>query len=82
MTILVAAITVSCLALAWERFGRVARWSRPAGQIIVDEELRLAQMRLPAGWRQARDLNEAVAIAAKIPVGKFGAVEVRPVMEF
>ena len=31
---------------------------------------------------EARDLNEAVAIAAKIPVGKFGAVEVRPVMEF
>ena len=30
----------------------------------------------------ARDLNEAIAIAAKIPVGKFGAVEVRPVMEF
>jgi hypothetical protein len=31
---------------------------------------------------EARDLNEAIAIAAKIPVGKFGAVEVRPVMEF
>ena len=31
---------------------------------------------------EARDLNEAVAIAAKIPVGRFGAVEVRPVMEF
>jgi hypothetical protein len=31
---------------------------------------------------EARDLNEAIAIAAKIPVGKFGAIEVRPVMEF
>ncbi len=30
----------------------------------------------------ARDLNEAIALAAKIPVGQFGAVEVRPVMEF
>jgi hypothetical protein len=29
---------------------------------------------------EARDLNEAIAIAAKIPVGKFGAVEVRPVV--
>jgi len=27
---------------------------------------------------EARDLNEAIAIAAKIPVGKFGAIEVRP----
>lgn len=27
---------------------------------------------------EARDLNEAVAIAAKIPVGRFGAIEVRP----
>ena len=30
---------------------------------------------------EARDLNEAIAIAAKIPVGKFGAIEVRPVLE-
>lgn len=27
---------------------------------------------------EARDLNEAIEIAAKIPVGKFGAIEVRP----
>jgi hypothetical protein len=27
---------------------------------------------------EARDLNEAIQIAAKIPVGKFGAIEVRP----
>lgn len=31
---------------------------------------------------EARDLNEAIAIAAKIPVGKFGAIEVRPELEF
>ena len=31
---------------------------------------------------EARDLNEAITIAAGIPVGRFGAVEVRPVMEF
>ena len=27
---------------------------------------------------EARDLTEAIGIAAKIPVGKFGAIEVRP----
>lgn len=27
---------------------------------------------------EARDLNEAIAIAAGIPVGRFGAIEVRP----
>lgn len=30
---------------------------------------------------EARDLNEAIAIAAKVPVGKFGAIEVRPTLE-
>ncbi|HEY9012328.1 MAG TPA: YciI family protein [Devosia sp.] len=30
---------------------------------------------------EARDLNEAIAVAAKIPVGKFGAIEVRPTLE-
>lgn len=30
---------------------------------------------------EARDLNEAIAIAAKIPVGRFGAIEVRPTLE-
>jgi hypothetical protein len=29
----------------------------------------------------ARDLDEAIEIAAKIPAGKWGTVEVRPVME-
>jgi len=27
---------------------------------------------------EARDLNQAIEIAARIPVGKFGAIEVRP----
>jgi hypothetical protein len=31
---------------------------------------------------EARDLNEAIAVAADIPVGRYGAIEVRPVMEF
>ncbi len=29
---------------------------------------------------EARDINEAIAIAARVPVGRFGAIEVRPVM--
>jgi hypothetical protein len=30
---------------------------------------------------EARDLNEAIQVAAKIPPGRFGCVEVRPIME-
>jgi hypothetical protein len=30
---------------------------------------------------EARDLNEAIGVAAGIPVGRYGAIEVRPVME-
>jgi hypothetical protein len=28
---------------------------------------------------EARDMNEAISIAAKVPVGQFGSIEVRPV---
>ena len=31
---------------------------------------------------QARDLNEAIQVAARIPSARSGSVEVRPVMEF
>ena len=31
---------------------------------------------------EARDLNEAIQIAAKIPGARYGSVEVRPVMDF
>ena len=31
---------------------------------------------------EARDLNEAIQIAAKIPSAKFGSIEVRPVVDF
>jgi hypothetical protein len=30
----------------------------------------------------ARDLNDAIQVAAKIPSSRFGSVEVRPIMEF
>jgi hypothetical protein len=31
---------------------------------------------------KARDLNEAIQLAARIPGARFGSIEVRPVMEF
>jgi hypothetical protein len=31
---------------------------------------------------QAKDLNDAIQVAARIPSARFGSVEVRPVMEF
>lgn len=31
---------------------------------------------------EARDLNEAINIAAKIPTARNGSIEVRPVMDF
>ena len=31
---------------------------------------------------EARDLNEAIGIAAKVPLAKLGAVEVRPLVDF
>ncbi len=31
---------------------------------------------------EARDLNDAIQVAARIPGARFGSVEVRPIMEF
>ena len=31
---------------------------------------------------EARDLNDAVQVAARIPVARMGSIEVRPIMEF
>jgi hypothetical protein len=31
---------------------------------------------------EAKDLDEAIAIAGKIPAGRFGSIEVRPIMKF
>lgn len=68
MNIFVALVTVSLVFFYWHRFRHVARWTRPAGQMLVDEELRLAQLRLPAGWRPARDLNEGAGLQAINPL--------------
>jgi len=31
---------------------------------------------------EARDLNDAIQVAARIPSSKYGTIEVRPIMEF
>jgi hypothetical protein len=31
---------------------------------------------------EARDLNDAIQVAARIPSARMGSVEVRPIMEF
>ena len=68
MDIIVLLITVSLLFAYRERLRYVARWGTPAGRTLVDEELRLAQLRLPAGWRAARDLNEGAGLQAINPL--------------
>jgi hypothetical protein len=30
----------------------------------------------------AKDLNDAIQVASRIPSAKFGSIEVRPIMEF
>jgi hypothetical protein len=68
MHIIVALITVSFAVLYRQRLRYIARWRRPAGQTLVDHELRLARLQLPAGWRAARDLNEGASLQAIDPL--------------
>lgn len=68
MDIIVALITVSLLVLSRGRLRGVVRWARPAGPTLADGDLRLARFRLPAGWRQARDLNEGAGVQAIDPL--------------
>jgi len=68
MHIIVALITVSFAVLYRERLRYIARWRPPAGRTLLDEEFRLARLRLPAGWRPARDLNEGAALQAINPL--------------
>lgn len=67
MHIIVALITVSLLA-ARRRLSGVVRWVRTAGPTLTDGDLRLARLRLPDGWRQARDLNEGAGVQAVDPL--------------
>ena len=34
------------------------------------------------GFVEAKDLNDAIQVAARIPGARFGSVEVRPIMDF
>jgi len=57
--------------------------------LIVDEESRLAAMatsemdaRIGAYYLiEARDLNEAIQAASRLPAARLGSIEVRPVWE-
>jgi len=68
MSILVVALTVSFIFLYRDRLRHVSWWQRPSGGALVDQELGLAQLQLPAGWRPAHDLNEGACIQAISPV--------------
>jgi hypothetical protein len=68
MAILVVAVTVSFIILYKDRLRFVARWRRPAGQVLVDDELGLARLHLPAGWRAAHGLNEGAGLQAIHPL--------------
>lgn len=68
MTRIVTTLTVSLIALSWERLRRVVRGERAAGRLLVDDELNLARLQLPHGWRPAIDLNEGAVLQAIDPI--------------
>lgn len=68
MAILVVALTVSFVFLYRDRLRYVTWWQRPAGGALVDQELGLARLDLPTGWRPAHDLNEGACIQAMHPL--------------
>jgi hypothetical protein len=68
MAILVAAVTVSFIFLYRERLRYIAGWRRPAGDALLDEELGLARLQLPSGWRPAHGLNEGACLQAIQPL--------------
>jgi dihydrofolate reductase len=68
MAILVAALTVSLLILYRDRLRHVTRWHRPRGGDLVDEELGLARLQLPRGWRAAAGLNDGACLQAMHPL--------------
>ena len=59
----------------------LAQRARPTGGILVDQELRLAQLRLPSGWRAARDLNEGAALQAMDPLHGRHAIVISEALE-
>ena len=68
MDIIVALITVSFVFAYRERLRYVSRSTRSPGRTLVDGDLRLAQLRIPPGWREARDLNEGAGLQAIDPL--------------
>ena len=75
------AMTAACTAAAvWLglRGNADASWWWLAGWLALATAA-LALASVLAGNAQARDLNEAVDLAAGIPIAAFGTIEVRPV---
>jgi hypothetical protein len=68
MAILVVALTVSFIFFYRDRLRYMTWRQRPAGGVLVDQELGLARLQLPAGWRPAHDLNEGACIQAMHPL--------------
>ena len=68
MAILVVALTVSFIFFYRDRLRYVTWRQRPAGGVLVDQELGLARLQLPAGWRPAHDFNEGACIQAMHPL--------------
>ena len=68
MSILVATLTVSLFFLCRDRLRRVTQWYRPAGRLLQDEELGLASLRLPPGWRATHGLNDGACLQALHPL--------------
>lgn len=72
---------LSSQALDYARTARIARWRD--GRLSVTDGPFIETREQLGGFIliEARDLDEAVALAAKIPMAWLGAIEVRPVKE-
>lgn len=56
------------LALYWHHLRAVASWFRPVGGVLTDRAFGLCRLRLPPGWRPARQLNEEAGLEATHPL--------------
>lgn len=72
MTVLLSTVVtifvIAWLTASWPEFWRVPKILRRRGAVLGDSELGLAQVRLPAGWIPATDLNEGSWLQALDPL--------------
>jgi hypothetical protein len=67
LTLITILVTAGLIAL-WPNLRRTAAARRPAGGVLRDSVLGLAQLRLPPGWRPATELNEGAPLQALDPL--------------